>query len=141
MAFLRGYAALLSYKYWLNLHPVPFGPTLVNGVLAFFVWFLVAAIVLFFVARSVRKQRQHLADVLRRLARPLTNAGLLGLLFLFFTYEQVPVLGMRLWFLVTFVIFFVQIGRAVSFIVIDYPRLQRADAEKARIEKYLPKKK
>lgn len=141
MGFLRGYAAFLEYRYWLNLHPVPLGPSLVGSILSFFAWFLVASLALRVVARVMKKKDGRKSDLLLRFARPLSTTGLLGLLFLFFSYEQVPLLGMRLWFLLTFVLLIVWLGRVVKFAVTEYPALRREDEEKARLRKYMPGKK
>lgn len=141
MGFLRGYAAFLDYRYWLNLHPVPLGPSLVGGILSFFAWFLVASVALRLLARIMKKKDSRKSDLLLRFARPLSTTGVLGLLFLFFSYEQVPLLGMRLWFLLTFVLLIVWVGRVVKFAVTEYPALRHEDEEKARIRKYLPGKK
>ena len=141
MGFLRGYAAFLDYRYWLNLRPVPLGPSLVGGILSFFAWFLVASLALRIAARVMKKKDARKADLLFRFARPLSTTGILGLLFLFFSYEQVPLLGMRLWFLLTFVLLIVWVGRVVKFAVTEYPALRREDDEKARLRKYLPGKK
>ena len=141
MGFLRGYAAFLDYRYWLNLHPVPLGPSLVGGILSFFAWFIVASLALRVVARVMKKKDGRKSDLLLRFARPLSTTGILGLLFLFFSYEQVPLLGMRLWFLLTFVLLIVWVGRVVKFAVTEYPALRREDDEKARLRKYMPGKK
>ena len=141
MAFLRGYAVLLDYRYWTNLRPVPFGPSLVGGIFSFFAWFLVAAVALAVLAVLLKKKDPRRAQLLKRFAKPLAWGGFLGLMCLFFAYEQVPILNMRLWFLLTLVLFAWQTGRAVQFAVKEYPGLRRDDAERQRIEKYLPKKK
>lgn len=141
MGFLRGYAPFLDYRYWINLRPVPLGPSLVGGIFSFFAWFIVAAVALFVVARMLKKKDPRRADLLKRFGRPLTTAGLLGLLCLFFAYEQVPVLNIRLWFLLTLALFAWQTGKAVAFAMQEYPSLRRGDAERQRIQKYFPKKK
>ena len=141
MGFLRGYAAFLDYRYWLNLRPVPLGPSLVGGIFSFFAWFIVASIALRFVARALKKKDPLRADLLRRFARPLSTCGLLGLLFLLFSYEQVPLLGMRMWFLLVFILFVVWVGRSVLFLVREFPALRREDDERRRVQKYMPNKK
>ena len=141
MAIFSSYAAFLDYKYWLNVHPVALGPDLVNGILSFFAWFVIAAVVLRLAARGIKKTQPRTAQLLRKFAGPLFVTGILGLLLLFFTYEQAPVLGMRLWFLLLATYFLFLIGRVVTFAVIDFPQLRREDAERARLMKYMPKKK
>ncbi|MBU0624811.1 hypothetical protein KKF05_00530 [Patescibacteria group bacterium] len=140
MHFLAGYAAFLDYRYWINFRPVPLGPSLVGSIVAFFGWFLLAAIVLYFIARHLKhRNRLLLEEVIRRFARLMLVVGFLGYVCLFFAYEQVPLLGMRLWFLLLLVLFIVWLIRAIIFAVRDYPRLHKNELERSRFEKYLPK--
>lgn len=141
MAFLRGYAAFLDYRYWMNPNPVPLGPSLVSSILSFFAWFLIVAIGLRIAAHSLRKKDALRAEMLRRFSGLLSATGLLGLMFLFFTYEQLPLFGMRLWFLLLFVLFLVWLGRFVAYAVREYPQKRHQLDERRQIEKYLPKKK
>jgi hypothetical protein len=140
MHFLAGYAALLNYRYWIDFRPVPLGPSLVGSVVVFFGWFLLAAIVLYLVARHFRHRDLHLLEeALYRFARPMLWTAVLGYIFLFFSYEQVPLLGMRLWFLLLFILFSVWLIQAIVFAVRDYPHLRKNESERQRFEKYLPK--
>ncbi len=141
MAIFSSLAVFLDYKYWINLHPVALGPELVNGILSFFAWFVVAAVVLRLAARGLKKKQPRVSQLLRKFAGPLFVTGILGLLLLFFTYEQAPVLGMRMWFLLLGLYFLFLIGRVATFAVIDFPQLRREDAERARLQKYMPGKK
>lgn len=138
LEFLRGFKAFLDYKYWLNPRPVPLGPSLVGGIFAFFGWFLIIGLGLYLLARWLKKSRPLEAGVLRRFARLLFNTGLLGLLFLLFTYEQLPFLGMRLWFLLVFILFLYWLVRAIIYFVRDYPKFKSKENERQRLEKYLP---
>ncbi len=139
MHSLAGYAALLDYQYWFNPRPVPLGPSLVGSIFAFFGWFVIASAVLYLLARHMKKRDRLREGVIRRFARVLLTTALLGYMFLFFTYEQLPLLGMRLWFLVLFVLFTVWLVRAIIFTLKDYPQLRRQEVERKRYEKYLPK--
>ncbi len=138
MHFLAGYSALLDYRYWINLRPVPLGPSLVDSIVAFFGWFLLAAVVLFFISRYVSKSNKLLEEVVRRFTRIMFLTALIGYLCLFFAYEQIPLLGMRLWFLFLFLLFCVWLVRAIIFAVRDYPQLRHHEAERSRFNKYLP---
>lgn len=141
MDLIRGYAVLLDYRYWLDPNPVPLGPSLVSQILAFFAWFVAAALAVSLFAHATRKRDPLRTDLLKRFVRPLGASGALGLLCLFFAYEQLPIFGMRFWFLLTFLIFSVWMARAAVFAVKEYP-LRRAEiAERQRIEKYLSKRK
>jgi len=138
MNYLAGYAAFLDYRYWLNLRPVPLGPSLVESIVAFFGWFLLASVVLYFVANHLKRHDSLKEEVVRRFARLMLTTAILGYVFLFFAYEQIPLLGMRLWFLVLFVLFCVWLVRAIVFAVRDYPQLRQRDTERARFAQYLP---
>jgi hypothetical protein len=139
MQFLVGYAALLDYQYWINPRPVPLGPTLVGSIFAFFGWFVIASVGLYFLARHLKKHDHLKQDLVRRFARVLSTTAVLGYTVLFFSYEQLPVLGMRLWFLLVFVLFTIWMVRAIMFALKEYPRLKRSEVERKRYEKYLPK--
>ncbi|MFH2062703.1 MAG: hypothetical protein ABIJ46_00945 [bacterium] len=139
MNFFAGFAPFLDYRYWLNPSPVPLGPSLVGSMAVFFAWFLIAAVVLYLVARSMRRHDRLKADICRRAGNLMLTVGLLSMLELFFAYEQVPVLGMRLWFLVILVVFIEWLVKLVVFAVRDYPVIRRQEEERARFEKYLPK--
>src|SRR5690606_18463540 len=93
------------------------------------------------VARSLKKKQPRHAELALRGARPLSTTGILGLLCLFFAYEQIPLLGMRLWFLLLTVFFFYMVARLARYVVVEFPDLRQHDLEKARIQRYLPKKK
>ncbi len=141
MQFLKDSATFFDYHYWINFHPVPLGPSLVGGAVIFFAWFLIAALALRIAARGMRKNDPLKTDVLRRFSKLLAATGALGLLFLFFAYEQLPLLGMRFWFLLLLALFLILLGRAVAHVVREYPRLRAELDERARLERYLPKKK
>lgn len=138
MDFLVGYAPLLNAEYWFNPRPVPLGPSLVGGIFAFFGWFVITAIVLMLIARGFKHRDTLKADIASRFSRLLSTSGLLGLTFLFFSYEQIPLLGMRFWFLFLFFTFMIWLGRIAVFIVKDYPARRRQVAERRRFERYLP---
>lgn len=141
MGIFSGYSVFLNYKYWLNLNPFPLPPDVVNVILGFFVFFIVASLVLRLAARPLKKKQPRYAELLVRIARPLSTTGILGLLCLFFAYEQVPLLGMRLWFLLLALLFLWLVGRLAHYIVVDFPNLRQTDLERERLQKYMPKKK
>jgi len=138
MDFLRGFAPFLDPRYWLNPRPVPLGPSLVGGILAFFSWFLVVAVVLLLIARGMKKDNPLKAGIFRRFSRLMAYTGTIGLLLLFFAYEQLPLLGMRFWVLLLFFLFIGWLARIVVYIVRDYPRKKTDIDERKRLEKYLP---
>jgi uncharacterized membrane protein len=138
MQFLAGFAAFLDYKYWINMHPVPLGPSLVSGFLVFFSWFLAAGFVLWLVARYYRRADNLKYGIFHRFAQLMFNVGVVGLLILFFAYEQAPFLSMRLWFLILMAYLLVRLTLLIVYIIRDYPQRKAALAERERINRYLP---
>jgi cytochrome bd-type quinol oxidase subunit 2 len=139
---LAGYAALLDYHYWSNTRPVPLGPSLVGGFVFFLGWFLLAGLALIIAAYVVKKSGDKLkAKVLSKFARAMLNTGLLGYLFLFFAYEQLPVLGMRLWAVLWLAVFCLWIASAVKFATKEYPARRSRQERLQALHKYLPGKK
>ena len=141
MAFLSGFSAFLDLGYWFNLYPVPLGPDLVSGFLVFFCWFLAVAAVLFVLARHFRKSDGLKRDIFRQFAWLLLNVGLIGLLLLFFAYEQAPVLSMRLWFAVLMVYLAVRLGILTARAVREYPQRKAQVAERRRLNRYFSRTK
>jgi hypothetical protein len=141
MDFLRGFGAFLDIRYWFNPQPVPLGPSLVTDILLFFAWFVAAGVVLRVLAKVLRKSRPYRADVARRLATACAWTGIFGLLSLFFAYEQIPLLGMRLWFLCTILYFLWHLGRIAWYLTREYPEERREEEDRLRILKYLPHRK
>ncbi len=139
MEFLAGFAPFLDIKYWFNARPVPLGPSLVGGIFAFFGWFMIATIILRVIAYGLKRQDSLKSGIFRRIASLLATTGLLGLMFLFFSYEQLPFLGMRFWFLFLFLGFTAWLLRIAMYVVRDYPSLKNERAEQQRLRRYLPK--
>jgi hypothetical protein len=135
---LKGFAPLLDYKYWSNTHPVPLGSSLVAGIFAFFGWFILLALVLWLLSRWLKVGDRLKADIFRRFSGLLFSTGLLGLLVLFLTYEQLPLLGMRFWFLLVAVYFVARLVVTVAYTVRDYPAAKARAAERKRLTKWLP---
>lgn len=139
---LAGYSAFLDYHYWTNVQPVPLGPSLVGGFVFFLGWFMLAGLALAIAAYVIKKGGDKLkARVLSTFSGAMLKTGFLGYLFLFFAYEQLPVLSMRLWALVWLASFCLWTATAVRFATKDYPE-RRSRAERLKeLRKYLPSKK
>lgn len=141
MTFLAGYSALLQPSYWFNPNPVPLGPSLAGGMFAFFAWFMAAGVAFWLLAAWFKKRDRLKRQVADKLATTLFWPGLFAMLALFSNYEQIPLFGMRFWFLPAIVMFLYWLIRAVIYMVRDVPKERMRLAEKERVERWLPKKK
>ncbi|MEA3272392.1 MAG: hypothetical protein U9P90_01860 [Patescibacteria group bacterium] len=129
---------LLSLKFWFSLQPVPLLPVYEFILLAIFAFLVVASIVLKIVF-SNKKFGSRLARRITRLRLMFLTMGIIGLVFLFFTYERAFVLGARFWFLVWGVGFLVWLGILLYDLFKKMPiELKNCDKQD-HYEKYLPK--
>jgi hypothetical protein len=140
MAGLAGYKPLLDYRWWFNPRPTVLGPSLVGDIFAFFGWLLCLGIVLHVAGLALLKRDPLTSGVATRFGHLLTTTGLLGYVFLFFTYERIPLLGMRFWFGLLLAMFAVWLGRIGVYLAKDYPKELAHRKERFRFEKYFPKR-
>ncbi len=79
--------------------------------------------------------------ILRRVRNILLTAGCLGWLLYGLVWERVPVLGMRIFFLVWLCVHVYWAYRIWRFAARELPAKHKVDAERAAYEKWLPKPK
>ncbi|MDD5043906.1 MAG: hypothetical protein PHD51_04635 [Patescibacteria group bacterium] len=131
---------LLNYEIWFNTHP---GPLLKSSLIALVVIFLVfmAGSVIIKKFSDFRWAGRIKKIIWRKISNMLGWLGILGLVYLFFAYEGVPVLGMRLWFLLWLIGLIVWLIFIIRYAVVKIPLKEKEQAEREHFEKYLPKKK
>ncbi len=135
---ILAFSPLLNPGYWFNTNPVPFGASLVGSLFVFFAWFIVLAIGLLVAARWFKAKNTARAEVLKRFASVSFWTGLLGLIVLFFSYEQIPFFGIRAWFLAVGAFMLYKVVRIVLYIVREYPQEQAKAEEKRLQDRYMP---
>ena len=132
--------SLLSLNYWFALLP----PALSAGGLfvlgSVFGAFIVAAIVLKLVSKRKRDSLPWKKGG-AKFAKLFGWMGVLGFVYLGLAYEQVRFFGSRFWLLVWAAVFLLWLWHCVKYVMAVAPEEAAAYAEKARIEKYLPKRK
>ena len=128
---------LLTLPYWFAQLPFPFIPVVFYGLLAIFGIFVIVGVVLNLVAKR-KHASLYWRDGYAFIAANLFQTGLVGLVLVWLTEEQVGFFGMRFWFPVLAVAFLVRLAFTVKRMVKDLPPKAAAFAEHARIEKYLP---
>lgn len=129
---------LLKFSYWFDLTPVRMSP----GIEIFFFVLFAAMIVAGSVFRIMRKNREDKFDriILSRAANIVTIHGVLGLFWLFFSFQEISHFGMRLWFLVGLVTSLYSLGRLVYYAKRKVPVLRANEQSKAEANKYLPRR-
>jgi hypothetical protein len=131
---------LLTLNYWFSLRVIPFTPAAERGLLVLFGIFTIVGIgtTLFLLKRKFAKPTKR---ALGKFASLLSWSGLFGLLLWLFTYQGVPVLSMRIFYIpwVLWVIWgFYSIYK---YLWVEVPGKQKIYDERIEREKWLPKKK
>ncbi|MFA6105400.1 MAG: hypothetical protein WC725_02250 [Patescibacteria group bacterium] len=85
-----------------------------------------------FVKNGVNKK------ILDKFGDLFSSMGIAGLVLFFFRQQSVPLLGYRVWFLAWGVVFVIWLGVILKYVILRVPKVKAEQAEKARIEKYLP---
>jgi len=125
--------------YWFWFTPKVLSRPMFIALAAVFGAFIAASIVIR--AAAARKRGSlYWKEGAPRVASPLLWTGLLGLLYVWFRQEQIYFFSARFWLAALAAVFAVWMGLAVRRIAKDIPKRAAEFAEKARIEKYLPKK-
>ncbi len=134
------FAPLFSFSFWFSYYAVPFSPWVSKVILIVMAVLAVAGIVLLLWKGRLKEHSQ------RRVASSVAvcdiTAAISGLLLWFVTYENVPFLSARIFWVVWLATF-------ASWKYFIYRRLQKdqsdermlQDPERAAYEKYLPKPK
>ena len=134
---LAGYKAFLYPSYWFNLRSFPMPHSWIVGLSIFFGLYVFAGIVFGVLGR---RGDPLIAKRLRGLSRLFWIVGLLGYLWLIFSYEQAAVLGARFWFLVFGLMTIVKVILTLVDIKKNLRRERAERSERERFQKYLPKK-
>lgn len=126
---------LLSPSFWFELRPGVLSPFVFRSLIVF-LSLLLAGILVF---NLLKKQKS--AGLYRKI---WVNLGtfclgnlIIGLFLLFFAFEQLPFLAMRVWFLLWFVGMFVWILFIIKKMS-KIPDIKQEKAEKEEFQKYIP---
>ncbi|MBI4598917.1 hypothetical protein HY734_01825 [Candidatus Uhrbacteria bacterium] len=89
----------LRPSFWFNVFPPFFSNGTLRVLFAFFALVLVSGIVLHMRNKRRKEGNRHKREAGARASRALLTMGGIGFLFLFFTYEDIRLLGARFWYL------------------------------------------
>jgi hypothetical protein len=131
---------VFSLSYWFAMLPTPF-TSFASAVLYGFFGLLVAVGL---VVRALGAKRQGILAWDKgapRVTRLCLIMGILGLLLIWFGNQQVYFFGARFWLLVWLAAFVPWALSIVKYLLVVVPEKAADYAERARIEKWLPKRK
>lgn len=132
---------LLSLSYWFSTRPVPLSSMYFKILLVLFCAFFVFSILLKLVVKFKKKDKMfdiYTARLFNKSFSMFFTVSLLGLAWLFFSYERTPILSMRFLFAIIFIVFVIWLVFVVKYLL-KIPGLRKELNEKKEFEKYLPK--
>jgi membrane associated rhomboid family serine protease len=128
---------LLSWSYWFSLQARELMPNVKLAMLVLFVALIVFGVV---ASRFVKKSGSMLMiEGAKRLSLFGIWMGIMGLILVFFTHELVYFFGARFWYLVWLVVAVWWLIAIIRHLTVVVPGQSASFAEKARIEKWIPK--
>ncbi len=133
--------SLLTFGYWFRLYPLPLVPVLAKILLLIMIAILCAGVGITLYARLAKGLQKQARVAIRSLGIIVLWAGIVGLYLYAMTWQTVPVLGMRVWYIVWFVLFAWLIARATKRFLKDVPAGQAEERARHSYEKWLPKPK
>ncbi len=132
---------LTHLSFWFAREPGPLTVSSSQILFAVFAVLFTLGVIIRVVATKRRHEDRYVASLFRRIGGMLVTMGILGLVWFFYAYEEIPFLGARFWVLAWGVIGLIWIARIVRFAKRDVPAHRAFDATRAAREKYLPKSK
>ena len=131
---------VFSFEYWFDLTPEP----LAKPALIFLLALYGATLAVGVAARVLAAKKSgsmYWAKGGAKVARMCFWMAPIGFLLVWFAYEQVQFFGSRFWFPAWALALLVWLGFIIKYVMVIVPERAADFAEKARIEKYLPKRK
>ncbi len=132
---------LRSPDFWFAIRWNPLHPKTVILMLAVFAVLILAGILLPLLVAWGRTLPKFERKAWAAVGRPAIAAGVLGALFTFLAYEQVPLFSARFWFLIILVGFLVAEALAIRELMLELPQHRDEVAAREQAARYLPKPK
>lgn len=134
------FSAIIKPAYWFDLTPAPLA-TLTESIVFVVFALLIVSGVAFRIWGRQKKVDRFLSRLFHDLARLVITMGCLGFVLLFFSFEQIRLLGARFWYLFWGLGFLIWLGLILYKYFKVAPRERLQEELRHQREKYLPKKK
>ena len=130
---------LLTLSFWFDAAPVAMSPAFSYGFFIFFALCAITSALLRIVAKRSELDVYH-KQAMRMAGNVLAWLTVFGFLWLFCTYEEVQIFGMRFWFILWALIFLIGAVRVAIFVRQEAPALRLRNASRSSVNAYLPRR-
>lgn len=131
----------LTLGYWFRIYPLPILPVVGYIILFVMLAILCAGVGIMLYGRMAKGLEKSVRAAWRSLGAVVLWAGIVGLYLYAMTWQIVPVLGMRVWYVVWVVLFGWLTFKASKCLWKDIPAGQAQERARSSYEKWLPKPK
>jgi len=129
---------LLTLHYWFNSAPVAMSNQFSYGFFVFFALLAISAAVLRIIAKRTMRDVYD-KQAIRMAGNMIAWLTIFGFLWLFCSYEEVQIFGVRGWFIL-WVLLFIGGAVRVALFVRKAPALRIKNASKSSVNQYLPRR-
>lgn len=129
---------LVKPQFWLDTTPPPLSAGNERLVFIIFAIFLIFGAIVRMVA-SRRQEDRHVTEVFSRLGRMGVTMGIVGLMLFFFSFEELPFLAARGWYLVWTAGLIAWLATIVRYVIKVIPAERAAELARQEKAKYMPK--
>ncbi len=131
---------LFTPQFWFNVNPPPFIPIIDWTILILMIGLILGGAVALYL-RTRKRYEKMFRRAFMRAGLLGVIAGIVGLAFYICAFERVPFLSMRFIWLIWALWTGLEGWSIYRYVTIDIPATQEVQAERDRINKWLPKKK
>ena len=132
---------LFSLRYWFDSTPIPFLPIIDKIILFVLFGFIIGGIGCLVYRKMAKGLEKYLKKLLRRYANLLITMGAVGLMLYAFTWQRVPFLSMRFFFLLWAILLAYWFWIILRFQLKELPIQKKKRHEQMERDRWLPKKK
>lgn len=132
---------LFTLQFWFDRRPPMLEPFFQQAFFYFFGALVALSLIITVVVRKKKKEDPWVAQGFQKISSWCLTMGIAGMAIYFFTHEQVPLLSMRIWFLVWLIGAVVWAVFIIRFFLKKVPQEKAKIKEKEEMKKYLPNKK
>lgn len=132
---------LLTLQFWFDKKPPVMMPVFQQSFFYFFGALVVLSLIITVLIRPKKKTDPWVAKGFQKVSSWCLTMGIAGLIIFFFSFEQVPFLSMRFWYIVWLIAAVAWLVWVVRFFVKVVPAEKAKIRQKKELEKYIPKSK
>lgn len=124
---------LITLNYWFNMR----AGELTNAAQWILIFFIVMLAIFYIISYIYSKKKGLYFKIANRIKSFTITNGTIGLVLLFFTYEAIPFLSMRFWFMVWFISMIIWLVFIIRNLL-QIPKLKEALEKEREFKKYIP---